>query len=127
MILARRVGILVSDPVSWIIVGGWREAVIEVMGFRNLASSNYSIGTEECNYALCLIQGRGHFVSDIVIQLISARPGISILGVETGRHSKTSKYLLPHSVIQGFSVSSLRHCDVGEVTRSPFILINNIK
>ena len=38
-----------------------------------------------------------------------------------------SKDLLSHSTIQGLSVSSLCHCDVGGVTREPFILIHNIK
>ena len=57
----------------------------------------------------------------------SARPGISIIGVTNGRHSKIYKELLLNSAIQGFSVSSLRHYDVGGVTRSPYILIHNIK
>ena len=57
----------------------------------------------------------------------SARPELSILGVATGRHSKVYKDLLSHNVIQGFSMSSLRHRDVGGVTRDPYILIHNIK
>ena len=59
--------------------------------------------------------------------MISDRPGLSIIGVSTGRHSKMSKYLLLYREIQGFYVSSLRHCDVEIVKRSPFILINNLK
>ena len=37
------------------------------------------------------------------------------------------KDLFLHSEIQGFSMYSFRHCDVVGVTRSPCILINNIK
>ena len=55
------------------------------------------------------------------------RPGLSILGVKTGRHSKISKDLLSYSTISGFYVSSFCHFGVGEVTRSPFIIIHNIK
>ena len=82
---------------------------------------------EEWNYALCLIQVGSNFVSDIVIQLISDRLGISILGVASGRNYKISKDLLLHSVPQGFSVSSLRNCDIRGVTRALCILIHNIK
>ena len=45
----------------------------------------------------------------------------------TGRHYKNSKELFSHRKIQGFSISSFRHCDVGGVTRPPCILIHNIK
>ena len=44
-----------------------------------------------------------------------------------GRQSKIPKDLLLHSVIQGFSVYLFRHFDVGELTRSPSILMNNTK
>ena len=76
---------------------------------------------------MCLIQGGINFVTNIVIQLSSDRPGISILGVANIIHFRTTKYLLSYSEIQGFSVSSFRHCDVGGVTRAPCILIHNIK
>ena len=107
--------------------GGWREAAIEVIGFRTLASAIHSIGMEEWKYALCLIKVGSNFVSGIVIRLISVRPGLSIFGVATRRHPKMSRELLLHSVTQGFSVSSFLHYDVGGVTRSPCILIHNIK
>ena len=58
-----------------------------------LASSVHSIGTDEWNYALGLILG-GIFFFDVIIQLRSDKPELSILGVETGRHSKVSKDLL---------------------------------
>ena len=45
----------------------------------------------------------------------------------TGRHSKVSKDILSLNLNQGFSVSSFRHCGVGGVTRTPCILIHNIK
>ena len=53
---ARRVGIFVSDPDSWSFDWGWSEA-IEVIGFKTIAIAIYLIGTDEWNYAWCLIQG----------------------------------------------------------------------
>ena len=126
MLGSRRVGLFVSEQVIWIIAGGWIESSIGVIGFRTLASAIHSIGMEKWNYALCLIKGRRNFISDIFIQLRSVRPGISILGVVTGRHSKISKDLLLHSAIKGFYVSPFCHCDVGGVTRAPYILSHNI-
>ena len=64
---ARRLGIFLSEPVSWSICGGWREAAIEVIGLRTLSITTHSLGMEEWNYALCLIQVRRKCVSDIVI------------------------------------------------------------
>ena len=49
MIVSRRVGLFLSDPVSWIIDGGWRESDIEVIGLRTIASAIHSIGTEYWN------------------------------------------------------------------------------
>ena len=89
----RRVGIFLSEPVSWSFSGVWKESAIEVVGLRTLANAIHSIGTEDWNYALCLIQERSNCFSDIFIQLRCARPGLSILGVATGRHYKRSKYL----------------------------------
>ena len=45
----RRVGIFVSEPISLSFSKGWREAVIEVIGFRNIARDIHSIGTVEWN------------------------------------------------------------------------------
>ena len=50
LIGAKIVGIFVLDPVSWSFTGGWKEAAIEVIGFRTLVRYIYSIGTEEWNY-----------------------------------------------------------------------------
>ena len=88
LIGARRVWLFVSDPVSWSIDWGCIEAFFELIRFRTLSSAIHSIGTEEWNYTLRLIQGRSKFVSDTVIQLIFVCPGLSILGVETGRYFK---------------------------------------
>ena len=102
---AKRVGLFVLEPISCSIAGRLKEASFEVTGFRNISNAIHSIGMGEWNYTLCLIQGRIDFVSDIVIQMRSVRPVISILGVETGGHSRISKGLLSHSAIQGFSMS----------------------
>ena len=53
---ARRVWIFVTDPASWSFDWGWSEA-IEVIGFKTIAIAIYLIGTDEWNYAWCLIQG----------------------------------------------------------------------
>ena len=90
-------------------------------------SAIHSIGTEDWNHALCLIQGRSNFVFEILIKFRSARHDLSFLGVATGRHSRICKELLLHIEIQGFTVSSLFQCDVGGSTRAPCILIYNIK
>ena len=127
MLGARRVGLFVSDTASWSIYGGWREAAIKVIGFRKLMSATHSIGTKDWSYTLFLKQGRGNFVSDIVIKFSSARPGLPILGVEIGRHSKMSKDLLSHRKIKEFSVSYFCHYDAVGGKRPPCILIFNIK
>ena len=85
------------------------------------------IRTEEWNYTFCLIQGRVNFFSDIVIQLSSARPGLSILGMATEIHSKISKDLLSHNAIKGLCVFSFLHCGVEGDVRAICILICNIK
>ena len=66
------------------------------------------------------------FFWDIFIQLISARPDLSIPEVEIGRQSRVSKDLPSHNATQGLYVSSFRHCDVGGFTISPWIFIHNI-
>ena len=43
---SRIVGIFVSETVSWIFPGGWREAAIQVIGCMTLVNAIHSIGTE---------------------------------------------------------------------------------
>ena len=93
MLGGSRVEIFVSDPVSWSSTWGWIES-IESISLRNLEITIHSIGTDGWKYSLCLIQGGSHFVCNIFIQLISARPELSILGVATGIQSKVSNDLL---------------------------------
>ena len=111
----KRVGTFLSETASLNVSGRWIEIATEVIRFRYLASDVHSIGTEERNCALCLIQGGRKIVFNIDIQLISDRPGLSIFGVETVIHTKFFIDLLLQSVTQGFYVSSFRHCDVGGV------------
>ena len=47
MLGARRVGLFLSEPVSWSFSGGQREEDIGIIRFRTLSSAIHSIGTEE--------------------------------------------------------------------------------
>ena len=65
---------------------------------------------------------REQFFCNIVINLSSDRPELSIIGVTIERHSKGSKDLISHNVTQGLYVSSLLYCGVGVFTRVPLSL-----
>ena len=123
---ASRVDLFVLESVSWSYVWEWRES-IKVIKFSDQARAIHTIGTDEWNYFLWIIQGGRNFVCNIVIRFSCARHELSILGVTTGRHSKISKDLLLHSEIHGFSVSFFLRCDFWGVTGPPCILIHNIK
>ena len=58
---SSRFGVVVSEPVSWSYTWGCKEA-IEVIRFRTLSRAIHSMGTDDWNYALFLIQG-GNFLS----------------------------------------------------------------